>query len=217
MLSPSRQSREQSSLQPRFHARGGFTLVEILIALAVLGTMSAGAYIGFNAINYYAVSSRLYSEAQAVAQNQIDAILSREPFDVKVSPAKVPVELMTTAELDALAASGVSFPTTAPATAPASTSSYYPYYPYYRSGAGQPISKKAFIYSDPSVLDAATNLPKILVTGTLTTTIAEVGDSMTLEGITTSLNTRRATATVSYSFRGTDYNVALDTMRTADR
>lgn len=195
----------------------GFTLVEILIALAVLGTMAAGCYIGFNAINTYAISSRLYSEAQTAAQNQIDMILSREPFDVKVSPAKVPVELMTTAELDVLAASGVTFPTTAPASTPATTSSYYPYYPYYRSGAGQPISKKAFIYSDPAVLDATTNLPKVLVTGTLTTTIAEVGDTMTLEGIVTTLNTRRATAAVSYTFRGKNYKVALDTMRTADR
>lgn len=217
MLPPSRQFRPHRCASLADRVSTGFTLVEILIALAVLGTMAAGCYIGFNAINTYAVSSRLYSEAQTAAQNQIDMILSREPFDVKVSPAKVPVELMTTAELDALAASGVSFPTTAPTTTPATTSSYYPYYPYYRSGAGQPISKKAFIYSDPSVLDPATNLPKVLVTGTLTTTIAEVGDSMTLEGITTSLNTRRATATVSYSFRGQDYNVALDTMRTADR
>jgi hypothetical protein len=129
----------------------------------------------------------------------------------------VPIELMTPAELDALAASGVTFPTEPPTATPATTSSYFPYYPYYRTGTGQPISKKAFIYSDPAVLDSATNLPKIIVTGTLTTTIAEVGDTMTLEAITTTLNTRRATATVSYSFRGKDYNVALDTMRTADR
>jgi hypothetical protein len=67
------------------------------------------------------------------------------------------------------------------------------------------------------VLDSATNAPKIIVTGVLKTTIAEVNDSMTLEGITTSLNTRRATATVSYDFRGKHYDVALDSMRTADR
>jgi prepilin-type N-terminal cleavage/methylation domain-containing protein len=217
MLSRSRQSRPDRCIPRKIRAQVAFTLVEILIALAVLGTMAAGCFIGFNAVNTYAVSSRLYSEAQTAAQNQIDLVLSKEPFDVKVSPAKVPVELMTTAELDALAVSGVSFPTEAPTATPATTSSYYPYYPYYRSGAGQPVSKKAFIYSDPAVLDSATNKPKVIVTGTLTTTIAEVGDSMTLEGITTTLNTRRATATVSYSFRGKDYNVALDTMRTADR
>ena len=52
------------------------------MALAVLGTMGAGCFVGFNSLNTYAVSSRLYSEAQTAAQNQIDLILSSEPFDV---------------------------------------------------------------------------------------------------------------------------------------
>src|SRR5438132_9588812 len=59
----------------------GFTLAEVVMALAVIGTMGAGAYVGFNSLNSYAVSSRLYSEAQTAAQNQIDLILSKEPFD----------------------------------------------------------------------------------------------------------------------------------------
>ena len=116
MLSLSRQFRPHRCLRQRAtHARSGFTLIEVVIALAVLGTMAAGVYIGFNSINTYAVSTRLYSEAQTAAQNQIDLILSREPFDVKAAyisgsfdPVlnKVPIELMTTAEIDALAASG---------------------------------------------------------------------------------------------------------------
>ena len=136
MLSPSRQFRPH-----RCRQRAGFTLVEIVIALAVLGTMAAGVYLGFNAVNTYAVSSRLYSEAQTAAQNQVDLILSREPFDIfaaKISGTfdpclnKVPVELMTTSELDALATSttcGVTFPTAAPTPGVATSSSYYPYYP----------------------------------------------------------------------------------------
>src|SRR5438132_13143360 len=59
----------------------GFTLAEVGMALAVIGTMGAGAYVGFNSLNTYAISSRLYSEAQTSAQNQIDLILSKEPFD----------------------------------------------------------------------------------------------------------------------------------------
>jgi prepilin-type N-terminal cleavage/methylation domain-containing protein len=58
-----------------------FTLMEVVMALAVVGTMGAGAYVGFNSLNTYAISSRLYSEAQTAAQNQIDLILSKEPFD----------------------------------------------------------------------------------------------------------------------------------------
>jgi hypothetical protein len=57
------------------------TLAEVVMALAVIGTMGGGCYIGFNALNAYAVSSRLYSEAQTCAQNQIDLILSKQPFD----------------------------------------------------------------------------------------------------------------------------------------
>jgi len=55
--------------------------MEVVMALAVIGTMGAGCYVGFNSLNTYAVSSRLYSEAQAAAQNQIDQILSKGPFD----------------------------------------------------------------------------------------------------------------------------------------
>jgi prepilin-type N-terminal cleavage/methylation domain-containing protein len=69
----------------------GFTLTEIVIALAVLATMAAGCYIGFNSLNTYAVSSRLYTEAQAVAQNQVDMILSKGPFDPKNN--KIPTVL----------------------------------------------------------------------------------------------------------------------------
>src|SRR3954470_2581205 len=155
MLSPSRPSKLHRCLHGGIHlrAQAAFTLIEIVIALAVLGTMAAGVYLGFNAVNTYAVSSRLYSEAQTAAQNQIDLILSREPFDVRAAYIsgsfdatlnKIPIELMTTAEIDALVTSGVTLPTAPPSSAPAITSSYYPYYPYYRSGSGQPISKQAF-------------------------------------------------------------------------
>src|SRR5207237_10763471 len=61
--------------------RAAFTLAEVTMALAVLGTMGAGCYVGFNSLNTYAISSRLFSEAQTCAQNQVDLILSNEPFD----------------------------------------------------------------------------------------------------------------------------------------
>jgi len=79
-------------------SRAGFTLSEILIALAVLGTMSGGAYTGFNAINTYAVSTPLYSESQAICQNQIDLILSKRPFDPRTNriPAILQIGTATT-------------------------------------------------------------------------------------------------------------------------
>jgi prepilin-type N-terminal cleavage/methylation domain-containing protein len=219
MLSPSRQfSRHRCSQRPSL-LRAGFTLIEVVIALAVLGVMAAGCYIGFNSINTYAVTSRLYSEAQTAAQNQIDLVLSKEPFDIQTAyisgtfdPTlqKIPIELMTTAEIDALVTSGVAIPAVAPTATPATTSSYYPYYPYYRSGAGQPVSKQAFIYQDPVT-------GKVVVTGTLVTTVTDTSSTMLFAGATSNLNVRKATATVSYSFRNKDYTVAMDSLRTADQ
>ena len=195
-----------------------FTLIEIVIALAVLGTMASGVFVGFNAINTYATSSRLYSEAQTAAQNQIDLVLSKEPFDVvsanisgtfDPSLNKIPLETMTVAEIDSLAAT-VTFPTSAPTATPAATSTYYPYYPYFRTGSGQPIKKQAFIYQDP-VTGA------VVVAGTLTSTITDVGLTSDFINAGTKLNTRKANVTVDYLFRGRSYTLSMDTLRTADQ
>ena len=218
MLSLSRQFRPHRFIPHPAQLRGGFTLIEIVISLAVLGTMAAGVYLGFNSINTYAVSSRLYSEAQTAAQNQIDLVLSKEPFDISAAyisglfnPAlkKIPIEVMTTAELDELAFTGVTFPSSAPTATPATSSPYYPYYPYFRSGPGEPVSKEAFIYQDPVS-------GKIIVRGTLVTTVEDTNTSMTFVG-DTNLNLRRVTATVNYTFRNKNYVVAMDTLRTADQ
>lgn len=145
-----------------------FTLAEIVVALAVLGTVSLGCYMGLTSVNAYAVSSRLYSEAQTCVQNQIDLILSKGPFDVMNN--KIPSVL----------------------------------------AIGTTTTPNVFIYRDPVTSD-------VVVTGTMTTTITDLGSSMTFAGATTDLNTRRATVTVSYNFRGKTYNVSMDTMRTADQ
>lgn len=211
---------DKTSPRTALRRRGAFTLIEIVIAMAVLGAMASGCYLGFNAINTYSVTSRLYSEALAAAHNQVDLLLSKGPFDINgayisgtfnATLNKIPLELMTPAEIDALVASGVSFPTSPPTAPPATTSKYYPYYPYYRTAAGQPVQKQAFIYQDP-----VTGV--VVVTGTLTSVIADSGMAMTFASSTpTNLNTRRATASVTYTFRGRDYTVALHTLRTADQ
>jgi len=227
MLSPSRQFEPDRCLQPTLRARAAFTLIEIVIALAVLGTMASGVYLGFNGINTYAVSSRLYSEALAAAQNHADLILSKDPFDrdaAYISGAfnplvnKVPVELMTTAELDLLASVGsgsgpVVFPTAPPTSTPAKTDAYYPYYPYYRIPSGDDagkLAKKAFIYHDP-----VTGLD--VVTGSLVTTVTDTGMTMDFVNAATKLNTRKATVKVEYTFRNRPYNVSIDTLRTANQ
>jgi type II secretory pathway pseudopilin PulG len=163
------------SRNPRKRA-AAFTLAEVTMALAVIGTMGAGAYIGFNSLNAYAVSSRLFSEAQTAAQNQIDLILSKEPFDPTKS--KVPAVLG-----GAVLAAGASTTITTP---------------------------NVFIYKDPVN-------GNVVVSGTMTTTVTNPGSSMTFAGSTTDLNAWRATVTVSYTYRNTNYTVKMDTMRTADQ
>jgi hypothetical protein len=58
--------------------------------------MSAGAYAGFIAVNAYSVSSRLYTEAQAICQNQVDMILSKGPFDLRTNRVPAVLQLGTT-------------------------------------------------------------------------------------------------------------------------
>lgn len=204
MLSRSRQSRPDrcpAPLPARLSRRAcaAFTLVEICIALAVIGTISSGCFVGFNSITNVGVAARLYSEAQTAAQNQIDLILSKEPFDLLVSPKIIPLELMTAAELGALSP---ALGTTTPAT----TDQYYPY--YLKNGL---LARDAFIYTDPTT-------GTVLVKGIVTTTVTETGTTQTLESTSTDLNLRRVTVVVSYTFRNTTYtDVTMDTMRTADR
>src|SRR3954468_7594958 len=154
---PPRQFRPLQGLQRAGFA--AFTLVEAVISLAVIGTLAGSCYIGFNAINAYSVGSRLYSEAQAAAQNQIDLVLAKEPFDVMSTPKKIPLELMTAGELAALSpALGTS--------TPATTNAYYPY--YQKNGL---LARDAFIYTDP-------NTGQILVQGTVTMTINDPGTTV---------------------------------------
>jgi prepilin-type N-terminal cleavage/methylation domain-containing protein len=183
-----------------WRARAGFTLSEAVIALAVLGTMSGGAYIGFNAINAYSASSRLFSEAQAVAQHQIDIILSKGPFNITSTPHRVPLELMTDAELTALSP---ALSTTPPAT----TNKYFP---YYRPTGTTGLTKEAFIYTDPTT-------GQVLVRGVLNSKITPIDLSMTYAGVTSSLNLRRATVDVKYDWRNKPYTVVMETIRTADQ
>jgi type II secretory pathway pseudopilin PulG len=183
-LSPHRPRRTAS----RFFS-AGFALIEALVALGALGIMSGGAYIGFNAINAYATSSRLYSEAQAVAQNQIDLILSQGPFYVTSTPYRVPPVLC----MDPVTA-GTSNCTETPAT----------------NGPHTTTRPNVFVYTDPVT-------SQVVVTGTMTTTISKVTANMTYGGTTAPLNVRKAEVKVSYTFRNKPYVVTMHTFRTADQ
>ncbi len=63
------------------NAQGGFTLVEVLTAVSLLALFASGALWTLTQANSYAALSRLYTGAQAAAQNEVDLIMSRGPFN----------------------------------------------------------------------------------------------------------------------------------------
>ena len=71
----------------------GFTLVEVLVATALLGLLAGSAIWALSQANNYASIARLYTGAENAAQNQIDLILTDSPFNPQNNPPEVPVEL----------------------------------------------------------------------------------------------------------------------------
>ncbi len=92
-LSPFYRSARHQSPTAR---NGGFTFVEVLISVMLLGLLAAGSIWGLNQANNYASVSRLYTGAENVAQNQIDQILSEAPFEPQKGAFPPALKLGTT-------------------------------------------------------------------------------------------------------------------------
>jgi prepilin-type N-terminal cleavage/methylation domain-containing protein len=75
------------------HARHGFTLVETVVGLSMLSMLAAGSFWTMNWMNEYATAARLYSEATAKAEQRMDTILTKGPFDPTADPQQIPTEL----------------------------------------------------------------------------------------------------------------------------
>ena len=73
------------------------------------------------------------------------------------------------------------------------------------------LKKQEFIYQDP-----VTGLD--VVKGVLASEITDTGMTMSFINATpTPLNTRRAKVSVTYNFRGRNYDVSMDTLRTGNQ
>jgi len=59
----------------------------------MLALLGAGSFWTMNVMNVYATSARLYSEATAKAEQQVDAILTKGPFDPTADPPLIPAVL----------------------------------------------------------------------------------------------------------------------------
>lgn len=176
---------------PRHRGEKAFTFVEVVMGITVLA-MAAGSFIfGLNQLNSYASVNRLYTAAQTLAQNQIDLILTKGPFDPGQGKYPSPNILGTNADVSG----GVIYTYYSDPTTP--TVIY-------------PGSRDVSIYTDPM------NHNKVVV-GKIKTEVKDTGMTIDVSGVPTSLDLRQATVTVSYTFRGRPYTVVMDTMRTSDK
>lgn len=62
-------------------ARFAFTLVEVLVAVTVLGILAGSSIWALTQANNYASIARLYTGAETAAQNQVDYLLADSPFN----------------------------------------------------------------------------------------------------------------------------------------
>jgi prepilin-type N-terminal cleavage/methylation domain-containing protein len=74
----------------------GFTLIEVLVATALLGLLAGSALWALTAANNYAAVSRLYTGAETAAQNQIDLVMSDGPFNPQLGQVPPELQLGTT-------------------------------------------------------------------------------------------------------------------------
>jgi type II secretory pathway pseudopilin PulG len=170
MLSLKRHFMQNCSVLRRSFATASFTLVETLVGLSMVALLGAGSFWTMTQMNVYATSARLYSEAIAKAEQQVDAILTKGPFDPSANPQLIPSELTP----------------------------------------GTTQKTGVLIYKDPITGQTS-------VTGTMTTTVSDTGLTGTVGSTATPLNIWQATVTVDWMFRGKNYSVSLDTMRTGNQ
>jgi prepilin-type N-terminal cleavage/methylation domain-containing protein len=143
-----------------------FTLVEVMVAVCLLGLLAAGSIWALSQANNYATVERLNTGAESVAQNQIDKLMTESPFNPQDSATPVDWTIGTT------------------------------------SPAVPPI-----IYSESSAIDPHT------ITGQMTTTVVKYVTPL-ISG--TDLNIYTAVVTVTFTYRGKQYQVQLNAMRASD-
>jgi prepilin-type N-terminal cleavage/methylation domain-containing protein len=69
-----------------------FTLVEVMIALVLLGLVAASTFWAYYQVNTQAVAARLFTNATAIAQNQLELFETDGPFNPQLS--QVPLSLV---------------------------------------------------------------------------------------------------------------------------
>ena len=179
------------SVKTRNAPRAGFTFVEVVVGVTIIGVVASSIMWGLTQLNHYATVNRLYTAAQTLAQNQIDLILTKGPYDPAQGKYPDPNILGTSAQV----AGGATYTYYSDPTTP---------------GTLYTAARNVKIHTDPMSGNQ-------IVQGTIKTDVKDTGMTVSVNGTPTALDLRQATVTVSYTFRNRPYTVVMDTMRTSDK
>ncbi len=179
----------------------GFTLLEVIVSVAILALTATGGIAAFLTLNRYAANLRNLSEARVLCQERIDQALTLRFLPpssvVPMAPNSDPTTITASPTLAILGATTAYSTTTSALNGTTSAQTSTENIPIYTQSDG--TSAK----SSPNV------------TYTRTTTVAPSGlmYATAAGNTTTSLNVVLFTVSVSYVFHGTTYSTSMSTLR----
>ena len=182
--------------------RRGFTLIEVLVSLAVLVLTAVGGMTGFSLLNRYAMDNADRSAAKALCQERIEQILTL-PYRPIQGNAFMPV---VTSQQDP----SISYYLLGNAN-----SDYDLTTGLYTGTAGQQTSGTS---GEPVIISAQPNSTGTVttpVTGYRFTTVTKAPTTL-LTAAKTSVPIVLATVTVTWTIRGTTNSYSLYTLRSPD-
>ncbi len=166
----------------------GFTLVEAVFAVTLIGIGVAGTLTALTKANSIASMSRNSTGAQTVAQNEIDRFLAYQPFN--------PQKMNATADCDGVTRIQVPKDYNSICAGKA---------PTYDLTVGTHVVTPVAIYKEPAT--------GVIVSGTMTTVIQDVSQTYSTGAI---IPVYRATITIDYTYLNRSYKTTMSTLRASD-
>lgn len=170
---------------------GGFSLMEVVATMLVIGLVSMGLYVSLTQINQSAVASRLYSDAGEMVADQITRSVTATPYNPSTNQLNPPA-------FPLLTASGV----TPIASSTTVTSTVYL----------DPNASTAAMIASGTGGNLISGTMSITLTPT-TKTFSWTNAGSSVSGTTTVLAVK---VSLQYKFRNTNYTVSMDTVRSSD-
>lgn len=167
----------------------GFTLVEAVFAVTLIGIGVAGTLTALTKANSIASMARNSTGAQTVAQNEIDRFLAYQPFN--------PQKMNPTADCDGVVRAQVPKDYNSVCAGKA---------PTYDLTVGTHVVDPVAIYKEPAT--------GVIVSGKMTTTIVDVSPTYVPTGAV--VPAYRATVLIEYTYLNRSYKTTMSTLRVSD-